>query len=287
MLKIKYIILSFILMSSILFSGCSISNLENTVDNKINSIIGRTLGNKDSEIVIVYSQGGPDIKVETGILEEIRDSDIRLKDAYLIQPHQVQTENPKLFKEKEISFEEAVEYDKKSILNISEVIKYYKNKGKKVYVVGISFGAFVTTDLLLKDGSESADGYGIMVGRLDMDDIIWKSFSEGNSGGFKDGIKAITIEGGNIQEKNMNKLAAGLGHKRYTELLDKLDLSRVVYVYGEMDNSVGRLTEKEIAFLKNHNATVISNGGGHSEASTYEISKMMDVLLNVKMVKKN
>jgi hypothetical protein len=43
-------------------------------------------------------------------------------------------------------------------------------------------------------------------------------------------------------------------------------MSTVTYVYAEVDDQVGRLTETEIAFLEAGGATVISDPGGHVDA---------------------
>lgn len=246
---------------------------------EIEKLISRKIGNEDSDIVIVYSQGGPTTEIETDVLEEFRESNEKLKDALFVQPHQVQTRRPELFTADHISFEQAVEYDKETVSNIAEVVKYYKAKDKKVYVVGISFGAFVSADLINAEGTELADGYGIMVGRLDMNESFWKGFSEGKGGNFEEGITPVLSEAESVEESNMYRLAAGIGHKRFTELLKDKDLSNVVYVYGLVDEAVGKLTEKEVKFLKDRNAVVIENEGGHSEASTYETAAMMKLLL--------
>lgn len=246
---------------------------------EIEKLLARKIGNEDSDIVIVYSQGGPTTEVETDVLEEFRDSNEKLKGALIVQPHQVQTRRPELFTADHISFEQAVEYDKETVSNIAEVVKYYKARDKKVYVVGVSFGAFVSADLINAEGTELADGYGIMVGRLDMDEVFWKGFSEGKGGNFEEGIRPVLSEAESVEESNMYRLAAGIGHKRFTELLKDKDLSNVVYVYGLVDEAVGKLTEKEVKFLKDRNAVVIENEGGHSEASTYETAAMMKLLL--------
>lgn len=248
--------------------------------SEIDSIISRKIGDENSDIVIVYAQGGPEPEVETEVLEELRGSHEKLNNALFVQAHQVQTENSQLFTEKEISFEEAIEYDKKTVDNMATIVKYYKEKGKKVYVIGISFGAFVATDLIAKEGPELADGYGIMVGRLDIDEVFWKAFSEGKGGEYENGVTPVITEAESFIERNMYKLAAGIGHKRFTQLLKGMDLSKVAYAYGKNDEQVGTLNEKEISFLEEHGATLFPNEGGHSDASTDETSKMIKFLLD-------
>ncbi len=62
----------------------------------------------------------------------------------------------------------------------------------------------------------------------------------------------------------MDKLAADLDHKRYTDLLANIDLSNVIYIYGKMDKQVGRLSVAEQTFLESKGATVIVGEGDHS-----------------------
>jgi len=246
---------------------------------EIDKLIARTYGNEDSDIVVVYSQGGPMPEVEDGTLEEIRDSNDKLKDAYFVQPHQIQTEEPATFMSEEIAFEDAINYDKKTVKNIADVVKYFKDKSKKVYVVGISFGAFVTTDLISEYGTEIADGYAIMVGRLNIDDVFWKGFSQGKNGYYENGVTPVITDAESVAESNMFKLAAGLGHKRYMDLLKNHDLSKVAYAYGKVDEQVGSLNEDEIKFLEDRGAKVFANEGGHYAGATDETKEMMEYIL--------
>lgn len=255
---------------------------ESKVDSEISSLISRSIGDETSDIVIVYAQGGPITEVEEEVLEEFRDSHEKLQNALILQAHQIQTESPELFMTEEITFDQAIEYDKKTLENITKIVKHYKLKGKKVYVIGVSFGAFVVTDLIAEEGPNLADGYGIMVGRLDMDDVFWKGFSQGKGGEFKGGVEPVLNQSECVEEANMYKLAAGIGHKRFTEELKDMDLSRLVYAYGKVDEAVGALTADEIKFLQDRKATILANEGGHSEASTYEVPGMMNFLLNEK-----
>ncbi|MDD9985020.1 MAG: hypothetical protein OXQ31_01970 [Spirochaetaceae bacterium] len=65
------------------------------------------------------------------------------------------------------------------------------------------------------------------------------------------------------------RIAGATGHDRYTERLAETDLQKVIYVYGTLDDTVGRLTEDEVEFLESGGATVIPiPDGGH--ASTFE-----------------
>ncbi len=202
-------------------------------------------------------------------------------DLLRVNVHQAQTQSPNLFADEAISFDDAKTYDIQTIDNLSEVVRYFKGLDKKVVVVGVSFGAFVVQGLIAEKGYDIADRYLIMVGRLDIDDVIWEGFSEGKYGSFSGGLLP-SIDGtpSTVEASNMNKLAAGLGYNRYTNLLDKYDdLSNVVYVYGEIDAQVGRLTNEELEFLREKNVTVIEGAGGHYETMVGFIEEGIELSL--------
>ena len=107
--------------------------------------------------------------------------------------------------------------DVQTIADLEEIAFEFKDKKKKVYVVGISFGAFVVQDSLAEYGN-IADGYLIMVGRLNIPKEVWSEFSKGNYVGFgydeKGGSKIMPFSaeeagmGGDkfIENKNTAKL---------------------------------------------------------------------------------
>ena len=240
--------------------------MSGTLSNKIYAV-----GNPNSDVVIVNAQGGPMPTLATKEFEGIFSTIDRDK-FFLVNVHQAQTLAPNQFSERAISFDEAKAFDAETIQLLADVVNYFKNAGKRVYVVGLSFGAFVVQDLLATQG-DIADGYLIVVGRLDMPAEVWQPFSEGQMVGFIDGvtIEPVSADGagmggdGEFTDSNMAKLAAGLGHKRYTDLLADVDLSNVVYVYGKTDEQVGRLLDAEVAFLEGKDVTVIVGDGDHGD----------------------
>ncbi len=259
----------------LLFFSCQ-EEEEKTITNLITipqeiSQLGIISGNLNEDVthILINTQGGPVNELldnELSYILSLTDQNI-IKDFLIMNVHQAQTFNPEFFNAN-ISFDQAKTFDQQSVDDLAKVIQFFKSKNKKVHVLGISFGAFITQELIAKYNADIADDYLIFVGRLDMPEIIWKSFSEGNVGGFVDGITpfAAPASGGPV-ERNMNRLAAGLGHKRYTVTLADQNLEKVVYVYGELDQQVGRLSTAEIDFLTSHGASVIKmTGADHSEA---------------------
>ena len=239
-------------------------------------------GNPSSDIVIVNTQGGPVNELfEEEFISVIRNAE--LENQLYVNVHQIQTQDPKKFIEQEFSFEQAKSFDKTSVKNLHKVIHYFKTQGKQVYVLGISFGAFMTQELLAEYGTDIADAFYIMVGRLDINPKMWNAFSEGKNGMFmykeNNDFKIKIKKQKDILDRNMSKLAAGLGHNRYTSKLKTYkDLSKVTYVFGTTDEQVGSLTEKEVQFLKERKAKVISvDKGTHNSA----INKGIKLLKNL------
>ncbi len=242
---------------------------------------GKQYGNPDAQTVFLHSQGGPSPELE-GLESYSPLWWIDLKNSLVVDVHQMQTKQPEIFSTDVIEFQEAIEYDKQGTQLLAEVVETYKKAGKTVYVLGESFGAFVVTDLLASQGN-IADGYIITAGRLNMEAEIWQEFAKGKG-------NTVVIENEELVEDtaqeadageewtnediNMDKLAAGLGHKRYTELLANTDLSNVVYVYGTKDESVGPLTQQEKDFLHKQGAHVVEiTGGTHSEVMSRDVLK--------------
>lgn len=279
---VLFIVIAMIILATV---ACK-TNIENdmvvksddTSHTDIDALV-YTQGNEDSEIVLIYSQGGPVLEIDTIMMEELAEIDERLNDVLMVDVHQVQTENPSEFLNDEITFEQAKEYNQKTLDNLVKVVNHYKTEGKQVYVIGISFGAFVTQELIAQNGSDIADGYIIMVGRLDIEEDFWKAFSEGNGGYYENGLVPYIEHTEDIIEKNMYKLAAGLGYNRYTEKLKDTDLSKVVYVYGSLDEQVGALTEKEVTFLETNGAKIIVGESEHMETVMNNVVESLDIVV--------
>ena len=244
------------------------------------------IGNADADVVIVNAQGGPAPVLFSDEIREVFGT-VDLDTTYIVNVHQAQTIDPAAFNDADLSFDEAKAADAGSVEMLATVVDHFAAEGKTVHVVGISFGAFVVQDLLATQGNV-ADSYLIMVGRLDMPEAVWSEFAGGRTVGFIDGTDIVEVpieEAGMGAEtpagdRNMARLAAGLGHKRYTELLATTDLSNVTYTYGETDEQVGRLTDAEVAFLNDHGASVLVSTGGHGEAIDEFIVDALTVITN-------
>jgi hypothetical protein len=249
-------------------------------------------GNPKSNKVIINAQGGPILKLNNLELKIILgyETGINPDDFFVVNVHQCQTLKTEFYTKNEINFEEAKKCDEKTVSTLAEVVKYFKDQGKTVNVLGISFGAFVVEDLLA-DYNNIADKYIIEVGRLDMPKEVWEKFATGSYVGFEydengkvriipfDAKKAGMGGGGSIGDKNTMRIAAGLGYKRFTELLKDKKLDNVFYAYGETDEQVGKLNEKEIEFLKSKNVKLYNIKGDHSKTiDTFSKDFLKEVL---------
>ena len=69
-----------------------------------------------------------------------------------------------------------------------------------------------------------------------MPSAIWTVFAEGRTVEFVDGVEIeepVTGRNGpDAENRNMARLASGLGHYRYSERLARVDMTNVVYVSG-------------------------------------------------------
>ena len=225
------------------------------------------IGNENASTVLINVQSGPDVELVTTDINEVIQS-FSDNSFLTVNVHQAQTLHPNIITSNEITFDEAIMIDKETVELLFKVISYFKEQGRTVYVFGQSFGAFVTQELIASKGINVADKYLIMIGRLDMNDIIWQGLSEGRYGFFENGINPILEDEitSNIIDRNLAKLAAGFGMNKYTQLFsDFQDLSKITYIYGQRDEIVGSLTENEKEFLVSKNVNMISGNGGHDE----------------------
>jgi len=254
---------------------------ENMPESLIRS--GYSFGNPNSNKVIIYLQGGPENFLSTYSF------DIRMKltgglddnNYFMINMREAQTLHPAETVQKEISWEQAKKYNEKTVKTLYELIKYFKAQHKKVYVVGGSYGSFIGLKSMV-EYKNMADGYLLMLGRLDMTQEVSNAYAKGFKAGFKaDAITPVIGEkSDNIYTVNMRKIAAAISRdEKYTQLLKDTDLSNLIYIYSEIDQSVGKLTADEIAFLQSKKAKVKSVKVAHEKWATNHFKEGLEMLL--------
>lgn len=270
----------------LIFQSCVNKDIEKFLITETELYVG--FGNENYDTVIINAQGGPTTELLIADYFDIFKKVIsENKNTYTVNVHQYQTKNVDKIIDKEITFEQAKEFDKETIEMFHKAVLEFKEKNKSIIIVGISFGAFVVQSYIEKYGLEDIDGVAIFVGRLNFEEEFWKTFSEGQFAIYKNGVtieKATDEESGmptenEIELKNIPKIAAGLGYKNYMETLKDRDLSKIIYSYGEKDEQVGRLRDDEVQFLENKGVLVIKTQGGHEDTIQESFGKVMKKLL--------
>ena len=234
----------------------------------------RVFGDAGADTVWIYEQGGPVHVLEDDPLQQFGHYPGR--DAVLFaQVHQTLTIDDDLVnRHRELSFEELQAEVDVSIEILHRVIEHFKAQGKQVVVVGHSYGAFLAAPYLRRKGPGAADRYLIMAGRLDMQREVVDGVLAGQYYYFPDAVNPAPVPPYPvpITEREILELRimGATGHDRYTERLAGTDLSRVLYVYGGIEDMiVGRLTEDEVGFLTSSG----SGGSSRSRAATSRCSR--------------
>lgn len=214
-------------------------------------------GTATNDTVIVYAHGGPVGSLLTTHIEEPQ-----FNNYYRVYVKQAQHINSTI-SQNEITLAQAIVEDRISTDMYQNVLQHFVDQGKVVIALSHSFGSFILPNVLATKPN-IADKYIIMAGRLDMPDVVWQGFSDGNTFSFPDGITPVASGDSRStgEDLSFTRLQAGLGQNRYTELLANKDLTNLHYIYGELDKPVGKLSTSEVQFLVNKNATVLEIVGG-------------------------
>ena len=224
-------------------------------------------GDEKSSTVVITVPGGPSIELAAELVDYFSVA-FNTRDVLNVTVHQAQTLNPEIIEGNEITLAQAVNFNTESVETLYQVVQYFKDEGRTVYVVGISYGAFLTQELIAEKGIDVADKYLIMTGRLDINNVFWQGLAEGRPAEFENGVTPI-VDADPFQEvfkRNEARLFAGLVMNRYTQDFNTIEsLSNVTYIYGETDEAVGSLTAEEVAFLQSKNTNIIAGSGGHDD----------------------
>lgn len=251
---------------------CSETNLcQNKISQEIKDLI-YFKGEEDAPIIFLNVQGGPSLTLSKEEVDTFFGGAFNTTNILMANVKQKQMLDPSILEGNDITLDQAVNFNTESVEILYKVIKYFKDQGRTVYVLGVSYGAFITQDLIVKKGINTADKYLIVSGRLDTNDVLWQGLSEGKEGGFIDGTipQIDNMPHTNVVERNTLRLQAGFGKNRYTQLLNPInDLSNLTYVYGTIDEAVGSLTNEEVTFLESKNASIISGPFNHTD--TYNL----------------
>jgi len=230
--------------------------------------MGNFFGNVFSDVILINVQGGPMTSLMTPELKELLSLTDIDNDYFIFNAHQQQTKTPDKIATS-MTQEMVHQINQGNVDNLTKLIRHFKAQNKKVYILGIGYGAYLTQELIVREGNDIADKYLLMAGRLDMPEIIWQSFEAGNTGGFIDGQTPFVGTPSTLTEieKNQNKLMGNLAQNRYTvELAKYNDLTNVTYCFGTADESFGQLSQNEKALLITRQANLLEWEGGHTES---------------------
>ena len=226
----------------------------------------RVSGNADSDTVWVYEQGGPLHELAGDPQYEFMNfpNHQALQFAHV---HQTLTlENDLATRYAELSLANLKAEVDVSVEILHRTIRHFQAEGKRVVVIGHSFGALLTTRYLALKGPGTVDRFVIMAGRLDMPAEVVDGALNGVWHHFPDGVtpeRHPSLQPEQDEQFIELRIAGATAHARYTERLANTDLRRVIYVYGTADEQIGRLSEAEDAFLRSKGSTVITVEGGH------------------------
>ena len=243
-------------------------------------------GDLNSDTVWIYVQGGP-VTQRDYAFEELYDdgSDLYpfIKDDLRVYPYQAQHLNKNIADEINFDFNDAKIESATSSEIVKLIVEHFNKQSKVVYLVGHSFGSFIVNDVLARYGSIARKTISLN-GRLEMDDLVWKGFAKGevwlfNAQGLNPTLNTSATS--TTEEKNMRKLAAGLGYKRFTELYVNTDLSDAIFLSGEDDPYVGDFTQNTKDFLTSRAEELfIIPNFGHSDVFHPDVMKQLhDIII--------
>ncbi len=262
-------------------------------------------GNPDRDIIVVAAQGGPLPVLSTSCFSFLENAGFTV--AYVRQAqmlnkyYQSITEgSPGVLTTTDhvISIEEGQTANIISAVILEKVTRHFQSKGKTIYVISHSLGSFIYPKTLSMFGNH-VDKIVIQAGRINIPEEVYRSFQDGFGGvfftdgqtyikdpervdvsesGYTETLPADQVEGDiDIQIDcqwqciwSGSRVQAGGGINRYSNLLRYIDISNAFYVYGSMDQAVGRLSQEEIDFLEANGARVGKYEDGHSLSTAQE-----------------
>ena len=264
-------------------------NYEPTVLPRDTTSLWMGEGDINSETVLLIAESGP--KAQLTFDWRAKEVWSRLPnyfDYYRVHIHQATTLNNAIYDWKDSFTQEMAELEVNNGTEIlARAVTYFKERNKKVIVVGTFWSAFVIQDYIAKYGN-NADRYLISGGRLDLNPEQYKYHLKGFQAVFKEDGKTTVVpdttividprkEERRFRISKVTQLMKGvMKRQRFTQELAERDLSNVVYGYAINDIYLGALTDKELAFLESKGATVYSTDQGHFGVDGLLLELVMD-----------
>ena len=202
-----------------------------------------------------------------------------------IYPYQSQMLNPDLLiANPNLTEKQSAQENSISVEILNRTILHLKNKGKKVFLIGHSYGASICLEYLYS--KNNLTNKTVIMG-LDLDEDI-SSWSELETGEYIRWENEMPISKKNFGwipndfpilnafnrvADNLTSLIKSNMQKKYTTLLEQNDFDKLVSVYATEDEANGRKSEQEIEFLNSKNATLVALEGNHHSMLTSNFMK--------------
>jgi|GEM_PF-1524033 len=219
-------------------------------------------GNKESDTVWIYEQGGPHENFGRIAMDNLPNHN----NYHKILVQQAQIYNSSLYHTTLSNNELMSELDI-SVEMLHRVINYFKSRGKTLIVIGHSFGSWLIMRYLAKHDSQSIDKLVLSGCRINIEISIANAlinrqvyyYPNGNPPPIHDPDQQLS----QFMDPIESRLAAMIFVDRYAEKLSDVALSNTMFACSIDDIRVGRLNQSEIDFLISKDVTVLQTDGGH------------------------
>ncbi len=245
------------LVSLLVFVG---SSAQNTIDlNSLPAVEDLILvkTNPTADTVLVAIHGGP-----TDVLEPGDFFNLEVVPTFsVVEVKQYTHLYPNGLYDPSITVAQTIPMHDTTVAIIRKVINHYVDLNKTVVLIGHSLGGFLVQEYLDDYGVDELHRVIPMATRLNINQELVDSASVGGLMYFAGGLTLTSVQSDPIYWPTLQFLA-GIGYNRYVDSLEGLDLSKLMFVSGVVDETVGRLLPNEVNFLQSNNATVLEIPGG-------------------------
>lgn len=241
-----------------------------------------------NDLVHIYVQGGPNWELFERKLNPfnwIANNGTSLR----VYPYQSQILNHSILAAEPTLKEEQAQ---REVMISAEIlyrtIEYFKSRKKRVYVFCISHGSQIGLEMLRRFPNIS-DKLVLTMIRLEMDDEAYNLSSGGKIPYYNDNQelsskyllpRLLRFPRLNNRANNMIMMMKAGKHK-YTKLLKEIDMSNVIFAYGNKDHKVGRPNEYELNFLRKKGVNIIELESGHDDIGNSDYINQINQLLRV------
>ncbi len=266
------------------FSLFNHTNSQNTIDlndlPQVSEIIFEISQNNSADTVIIGLHGGPLETIDTGDFNFFNS----IQTYNLIEVKKHHHDRPDIKNDSNLTLSEAQRINDSTSARIRKVVNHYHDLGKKIVLIGNSFGAFCVTEYIEDYGFDHLYKAIAMVGRLNLDTEIVNSYANGHYALFEaDGETHVFLNEPPYNQPSfpddwaLMKITASMGANRFTDSLSGIDLSNFMFVHGTADRAVGKLDSVELNFLNTHHATVFATPEQTHESALLD-QNMLEVL---------